>query len=188
MTTTHRPLTAEPCWQTSRRLRRHSVPISLRDWLLEPGSLTRRLRARCGGGFHVQVLQQGLARPLRSEAQALGRPLHELALIRQVHLCCDEATWVFARTVIPLRSLQGGLKRIDRLGSRPLGELLFSDPQMCRGEIEVAQLRPGHRLHPLSAANDSTPLWGRRSVFTLYTQPLLVSEFFLPQLWHGEEQ
>ena len=177
------PIVARPLrWQSSQRLRRALLPDDWRSWLLEPGSLTQRLRHCCGGRFHVELLGQQLQRPLRDEAEALGRPPHELALVRQVRLCCDDAPWVFARTVIPLPSLNSGLKRLDQLGSRPLGELLFSDPGMQRSIVEVSRLWPGHPLHPLSGAAPDTPLWGRRSVFTLYRCPLLVSEFFLPQL------
>ena len=186
MNTRHRHLTQEPRWQTGRRLRRGQVPDSLRHWLLEPGSLTQHLRRCCGGRFHVQLLGQQLSRPLRDEASALGRPPHELALVRQVRLCCDGQVWVFARTVIPLPSLKGGHKRLTQLGTRPLGELLFADPGMQRSEVEVAPLPPAHPLHPLSGATTGEGLWGRRSVFTLYHQPLLVSEFFLPTLWRAQ--
>jgi chorismate--pyruvate lyase len=169
-------------WQSSQQLRRALLPDAWRSWLLEPGSLTQRLRQCCDGLFHVSLLDQQLQRPLRDEARLLGRPPHELALVRQVRLCCDGKPWVFARTVIPLPSLKSGLKRIDQLGNRPLGELLFSDPDMQRSTVQLSRLWPGHPLHRLSGATPNAPLWGRRSVFTLYRCPLLVSEFFLPQL------
>lgn len=31
------------------------------DWLLEPGSLTARIRARCERGFHLNVIREGAA-------------------------------------------------------------------------------------------------------------------------------
>ena len=174
-------LLAEPRWRSQQQLRRAQVSDPLRDWLLEPGSLTRRLRSCCAGQFQVRVLDQGLQRPQRGEAKALHRPAHELTLVRQVLLCCGEQPWVYARTVIPLPSLQGGLQALTRLGNRPLGELLFADPSMQRSPIEVAPLR-GLLPAPLSR-QDSAGSWGRRSVFTLWGRPLLVSEFFLPALW-----
>lgn len=177
------PLHLEPRWHSRAQLRRGVVSAPLRDWLLEPGSLTRRLRACCDGQFHVQVLSQKLQRPHRSEAQALRRPAHELALVRQVLLCCDTREWVYARTVIPLPSLRGGLQGLTRLGNRPLGELLFADPGMQRGPIEVSPLRGA--LPGQSHLHETDSSWGRRSVFTLWGQPLLVSEFFLPALWRG---
>lgn len=120
-----------------------------------------------------------------SEARTLARPLQELALVRQVWLLCAGHPWVFARTVIPLPSLRGGLRRLALLGSRPLGTVLFADPRMERRPLEVARLTPRHRLYHMATAPGAAnipAIWGRRSVFRLQDKPLLVSEFFLPSL------
>lgn len=172
----------EPIWQHSQCLRRGALPTAWRDWLLHSGSLTRRLQQHCDGGFRVEVISQRLERPIRSEARALGRPESELALVRQVRLHCGDQACVFARTVIPLPSLQGGLRRLTRLGTRPLGAVLFADPRMQRGPIEVARVQPRHTLYRMAGPSGGGTLWGRRSVFVLRGCPLLVSEFFLPKL------
>ncbi len=120
-----------------------------------------------------------------SEARAMGRPPHELALVRQVRLLCDGEPWVFARTMIPLPSLHGRLRQLALLGTRPLGAVLFADPTMQRSAIEVACVGQHKRLYRMALEGlpgGSTEIWGRRSVFTLHSRPLLVSEFFLPPL------
>jgi len=175
----------EPAWQSSLRLRRSALPNEWRGWLLDHSSLTRRLQRCCGEAFRVQVLSQRLEPPMLSEARALGRPPQEIALVRQVHLLCADTPWVFARTVIPLPSLNGGLRRLAMLGSKPLGAVLFADPKMQRQPIEVARIDPRKRLYRRSRGQviqDGNPVWGRRSVFCLHGNPLLVSEFFLPEL------
>ncbi|MGM0593661.1 MAG: chorismate--pyruvate lyase family protein [Pseudomonadota bacterium] len=174
----------EPIWQRGGRLRRSALPERWRDWLLDQGSLTRRLQHSCAGRFDVELLAQRMERPMLSEARALGRPPHEIALVRQVHLRCDGTPWVFARTVIPLPSLRGGLRRLALLGNKPLGAVLFADPKMERRPLEVARVDARHRLYRLSRGTPQhgEPLWGRRSVFCLRGNPLLVSEFFLPEL------
>ena len=175
----------EPFWQPGAQLRRAELPDEWRDWLLDQGSLTRRLQQHCAGRFSVELLCQRLQRPMLSEARALGRPATELALVRQVRLYCEQQAWVFARTIIPLPSLQGGLQRLTRLGTRPLGEVLFADPKMRREPVEVTRIGPQHALHRLAGTDGQAILWGRRSVFTLQQRPLLVSEFFLPGLLEG---
>jgi len=175
----------EPVWHPCERLRRHALSALERDWLVDDSSLTRRLQQACSARFHVEVISQRLERPMLSEARALGRPSREIALVRQVRLCCAEHAWVFARTVVPLPSLQGELRRLAMLGSRPLGAVLFADPKMRRQPLEIARITPRHRLYRMATANDergASGLWGRRSVFTLQGSPLLVSEFFLPTL------
>jgi len=181
----------EPVWQSCERLRRSALPVQWRDWLLDHSSLTRRLQRNCPGSFRVEVLGQRMARPMLSEARALGRPPHEIALVRQVRLFCGQTPWVFARTVVPLPSLRSGLRRLAVLGSTPLGEVLFADPNMYRSPIEVARIHSRHRLHAMidPSAQTAAAYWGRRSVFYLQNNPLLVSEFFLPALLarHREE-
>jgi len=180
----------EPLWQSCRRLRRQALPQQWRHWLLDHSSLTRRLQSACGEGFRVELIAQRMATPMLSEARALGRPPTEIALVRQVHLLCGETPWVFARTVIPLPSLNGGLRRLAVLGNRPLGAVLFADPKMQRTPVEVARIDPRHRLYRMSGGRGSpgAPIWGRRSVFYLHHNPLLVSEFFLPELQHSHDQ
>ncbi len=182
--------TFEPTWHPCDRLRRHALPGTWRDWLIDDSSLTRRLRGACPGQFSVELISLEMERPMLSEARALARPPQEIALVRQVRLRCDAQPWVFARTVIPLPSLQGELRRLALLGTRPLGEVLFADPRMQRQPLEIARITPRHRLYRMASTEnttDSSPIWGRRSVFLLQGKPLLVSEFFLPSLLHQSE-
>lgn len=182
----------EPAWQSSLQLRRGALPMEWRGWLLDNTSLTRRLQQHCGSDFCVRVLSQRLERPILSEARALGRPPQEIALVRQVHLLCGTTPWVFARTVIPLPSLKGGLRRLAQLGNHSLGAVLFADPRLQRSPMEVAHIEPRQRLYRRSRGAtipDGNPVWGRRSVFCLQGNPLLVSEFFLPELLrHGSRE
>jgi chorismate--pyruvate lyase len=175
----------EPVWRSGYRLNRAQLPEQWRDWLLDRSSLTLRLQQACSGQFRVEVVSQRMEPPMLSEARALGRPPQELALVRQVRLLCDDEPWVFARTVIPLPSLRRGLRQLALLGNRPLGAVLFADPTMRRSDVEVARIGQGKRLFRRAVAASPTSaneIWGRRSVFTLQGQPLLVSEFFLPPL------
>lgn len=153
------------------------VPRSLRDWLLDTGSLTRRLVAVSDGHFRVQVIRRGFLPALPVERQALGLAGREWPFVREVLLHCHDQPWVFARTLIPTTSLQGRVRGLTRLGNRPLGAILFSDPQTRRGPIAVARLR----ANSLGIdGQPNPPLWGRRSLFYLAGLPLLVSEYFLP--------
>ncbi|OOZ37349.1 chorismate--pyruvate lyase [Solemya velesiana gill symbiont] len=175
----------EPAWADWRRLRHAQVPGSVYHWLKDTGSLTARLKGACHGGFRVRVLSQGWGKPLYSERRLLGMRLGEQAIVREVELLCGGAPWVFARTLIPASSLRGPARRLTMLGDRPLGEVLFSDPHMHRGATEVARLQPRHPLfHVATASLKEQPgeIWGRRTLFHLSRQPLLVNEIFLPGL------
>ncbi len=180
----------EPAWRPARRYLRSAAPLALWDWLLDPGSLTQRLRQRCPGRFRVALRRQGWGRPAPDERRALGMGHGERAVIREVHLLCGDMPWVFARTVIPVSTLRGAQRRLTRLGTKSLGAVLFADTSMRRGEVEVTRLQRGEplRLRALGdAATTAATVWGRRSVFRLQARSLLVSEFFLPALWAGDD-
>lgn len=174
------PISCEPRWYDGAQQQRH-LPAELRDWLLDDSSLTRRLQQACSGHFHVELISLGWGRPMLNEAQAMGVRPWQRALIRQVRLCCDNQPWVFARTVIPMSSLRGAQRRLAYLGNRPLGAFLFADPALERSPLQVAHVCADSRL--LAACTPvQDAVWGRRSVFRLRGHPLLVSEFFLPEL------
>ena len=157
------------------------VPAELREWLLDSGSLTQRLQQASDGQLSVQVLSQSLQIPRFSERQALALAPRRLALIREVLLLGRGVPWVYARSVIPLQTLTGRLRKLRRLDNKPLGALLFSDPTMTREPLEWSCI-PANSSRPLIPQLPPLhqPLWGRRSVFKLSAKPLLVCEIFLP--------
>ncbi|MEH6825412.1 MAG: chorismate lyase [Motiliproteus sp.] len=157
-------------WRSYRRVPGRLLPG---HWLLDSGSLTARLVALSGGDFRVEVVAQGWERPNISEALALQIDPRLKVLVREVRLLGCGQVWVHARSLIPATTLTGRHRKLATLGSRPLGEVLFTDPGMQRGAIETARVP---LYSPASRA------WARRSVFYLDHKPLLVSEVFLPQL------
>lgn len=169
-----------PVWQDSSAIANMKVPLHWWRWLLDRGSLSQHLTAASNGAFRVGILHQRLMRPQLSEQVALNMAVRGLALVREVLLYGNEQPWVFARSVLPLSSLTGAQRRWRKLDNRPLGALLFADPSMRRGAMQISRIKAGQL--PLSdiLTNPDTSLWGRRSVFYVDQKPLLVSEVFLP--------
>ncbi|MDP1930108.1 MAG: chorismate lyase [Gammaproteobacteria bacterium] len=143
----------------------------LQSWLLDPGSLTLRLKEHADGRFRVVVLEEGwVRRQLPSLLQCFSPSVaSERMWSRRVLLQCGDTPWVAAHSLIPVSSMEGELKRLRHLSNKPLGEFLFRNPLLQRRQLELTQ------------ADD---IWGRRSLFYLYGKPLLVAEFFLPALLH----
>jgi len=156
----------------------YQVPRCWRDWLADRGSLTARLLNLSGGDLSVVVVNQGLAFPKRSEQRALNLSGRRKALIREVILYGGGQPWVYARSVLPLATLTGRLRKLRHLDNRPLGALLFKDPNMRREAVHIARFKSNNLPDLLN--NLGTAAWGRRSVFRLDNKPLLVSEVFLP--------
>ena len=172
-------------WKHSSRLNNAHIPASVLTWLIDPASLTQRVMVACHGKFRVEVISQHRGSPNLDECQALNIQPGQIARIREVRLLCNNVAWVYARTIIPNSSLAGPVRRLRLLGNKPLGAVLFADKTMQRGSLEIAALTPQHQLyrHAIPTTRSRQPvIWGRRSVFYLSGKPLLVSEFFLPDI------
>lgn len=153
------------------------------DWLLDPQSLTRRLTALAAGDFAVRPLQQGWQTLRADECQALALAPDSQGWVREVYLCGHDQPWIFARSVAARASLESSGFDLARLGSRSLGELLFSDHGLPRGPIEMCRF-PAALLPPAVRAED---LWGRRSCFRRGDLAILVAEVYLPTLWQASQ-
>lgn len=168
-----------PRWQPANQFIGGNRPLSAASWLLDRGSLTAHLRRESGGDFHVQVLRQYWGTPQLSERRLLELGDRDWAMIREVLLCCRQQPWVYARSILPVRSMTGHLRRLRGLDSRPLGHLLFADRRMRREAFELCRVAACALPVP-ALQQDTTELWGRRSCFANSDRRILVGEIFLP--------
>lgn len=166
-----------PIWQTQQELP-HLSPLET-AWLFDQGSLTQRLTLLSRQGFRVQPVLESW-QPLRlDEADALGVAADSLGWVREVYLLGNGQPWVFARSVASHGALiQSGLD-LQRLGSRSLGELLFSDQAFARGTLQACR----YPKHCLPVPDQQELCWARRSCFTRDNLAVLVAEVFLPSFW-----
>jgi chorismate lyase len=151
------------------------------DWLLDPDSLTARLKSHCRN-FQVKVLGQKIEPCSQEDACEIIRSGSQV-LVREVILYCDDSPQVFARSLLPITSLTGEEKALADLGEQPLGQVIFSRPNLVRTAIEVGQFDKNSTVAGLAKTLNSQPkgnLWGRRSLFHLDKKPLVVAEVFLP--------
>ena len=139
----------------------NDVPDPLQNWLDDDQSLTAKLKAKYDD-FCVNLISQTQKKPHANETALLG---DQQAMIREVELLGNQQALVFARSVIPITADTESLLRI---GAKPLGEILFDDPSITRGAMQIAK-----------AGN----IWGRRSLFNVGKTQILVSEFFLEALY-----
>ena len=138
------------------------APAAVQLWLNDNTSLTAKLKHQFSD-FSVRVLSQQQAAPHAHEASVINTS--KTCTIREVELLGNGEVVVFARSIIPLSD---DTQEILDIGSKPLGEVLFNNPDIKRGAMQITQI--GH-------------IWGRRSTFTIGQTSLLVSEFFMEKLY-----
>ena len=169
-------------WQPAQK---RIMPANLVSWLTETGSLTRRLQKIDAGGFSVQLLGGHWLPSLPDETDILGITNTELVYQREVRLMLGNTAAVYARTLIPRATFNAMRHRFLSLGNQSLGEMLFTDPTVERGSIDVACLKPGQWLYEMATGEEKIrpdELWARRSSFYLKGKVLLVNEIFLTDL------
>ena len=155
-----------------------SCAPAILEWLFHQDSLTRRLTRLSADHFSITVLFEGW-QPLRDdECAALGVPADSEGWVREVYLCGHGQKWVFARSVAAREALLASGLNMGELGTRSLGELLFSDPAFDRGQLQVCHYPSAW----LPAEDSADGLWGRRSCFSRAGLGVLVAEVFLPNL------
>ena len=138
------------------------IPTAVANWLIDTKSLTAKLKDKYAD-FAVKVISQASQSPYAHEQALLGNA--KTVVVREVELIGNQQVVVFARSVIPQTADTQSLLEI---GSKPLGEVLFNDPSITRGTLQITQ---------------ANGIWGRRSTFVIDNTPILVSEFFLESLY-----
>ena len=170
-------MTTPTLWLAEAELPRLCADAPSRDWLLERGSLTARLRDHWGD-VTVRLLDEGQTVPLPHEAQRLGITPDTTTWVRCVLLVCQGRPRVYARTVIPNWGRHNPWAEVQRLGQQPLGELLFRLPDLQRSGFEWGPAQNWPHAGQWQAAGSSDAL-ARRCVFARAQAPLLLTEVFL---------
>ncbi len=172
-------------WQIPSR---YQLNVHLLNWLIDPSSLTARLKQQ-SLHFRVEVLGQRIESCHVEEASD-DIQAGDQVLVREVLLYCDDKPHVFARSLLPLTSLTGEEQQLAHLGTQSLGQVIFNNPELQRKNIQVAPFEQNSSVACLSTHLKLpvyTPLWGRRSTFMLHDKPLMVAEVFLPDA-HAYQQ
>ena len=163
----------------------HLAPRQLQTWLGDTGSLTRKLEVAFKSRIEVQVLADRL-QTIHSDESRFFHGRTKRCRVREVLLLVDGQPIVIARSIIPTLTASGSNHTILKLGTKPLGAVLFQGHNRNRNRIkahrEIAQLDGRHPLwkhchrHFPEMPRGS---WARRTLYHLKGHPLLVNEVFL---------
>lgn len=166
---------------TANSIRR--VPRAVRGWIATTSSMTRRIEALVSQPVVVSVLRDARGR-IHTDEQCLLDSRQSIGHVREIILSAGGRALLVARTVFIARRLRLS-RHLRGLGTRPLGELLFSKGQATWRQREFGRVSP---RHPVSGLIESATSWQhkntwvRRTVFLLNACPILVTEAFLPDL------
>lgn len=171
-------LKQQPHWVPAGLVGRLKGSQSLNSWLLDPGSLTAKIRLSCPE-MEVNILSETYEKPLVSEIQQLQIPRSQKAWVRCVFLKCNGHPIVYARTVIPNWEPGNPWYALKHLGNRPLGEVLFQLPGLKRTPFLVTQTDAVNWPHFKLSTSEQIKTFARKSTFIQDKYPLLLTEAFI---------
>lgn len=130
-------------------------------WLTKPYILSHSLKRVCKV-FNLKVLSQCFVDAPFDDKIKLD--LTDLAFVREVQLLGDGLPLTYGRVTIPHKTYHRHLDLFGTLDDQPIGEkILYNNPDVQRSAFEYAFLT-------------EKGCWGRRSLFFIQGDPLLVTE------------
>ena len=145
----------------------HYLSESEIKWLVDPSSLTKKLREFTHNKITFHVLQDAWGIADDASRVLLSIPAEEKTWLRHIEWRFENRVWIDAVVVIPDSSLQNA-PELNKIGKNPIGDILFQDPTLLRDEFIFEKM--GNNFL-------------RRSVFRFKKQPLLINETFLPNFF-----
>jgi chorismate--pyruvate lyase len=152
-------------WNSYEAIEHELTNAEIKSWLLEQGPITKRIKSM--KEFRLELIQDKLSDVNEDEILFLNIHTKEIR-VREVILYGNENPMVFARTIIPIATIEKGLKELGTLGNKPLGDILFEKDIFSKNDIVFATFYDGKSL-----------FWGRKIKYTVKDQPFSVMEVFL---------
>ncbi len=165
----------------------HRAPRQWQPWLLDTGSLTQKIEKAIGHKLQVQVLRD-CPQTLNSDESRYFHFKIRRCRVREVLLCANGTPVVMAHSFIPTFSSSGSNHAVLRLGTKPLGAVLFAKTRKhskAKPPRDIARLDKSSELWKKCSkhfSNLTSPLWARRTLYRLKGHPILVNEIYLPAL------
>ena len=135
------------------------------SWLNESGSITSRIKSF--SNFRLKLLRDGPGEVDITEDDLIVANYEENNT-REVILYSDEKPLIYAKSIIPLETIKLGLGVLGSLKENPLGDILFSNPEIKKKYMLFAKFESNKKI-----------FYGRKGIYTVKGYPFSVCEIFL---------
>ena len=135
------------------------------SWLNESGSITSRIKSF--SNFRLKLLRDGPGEVNAAEDDLIITNYKENN-IREVVLFSDEEPFIYAKSILPLETIRLGLDALGNLKENPLGDILFSNPEIKKEYMLFSKFESNKRI-----------FYGRKGIYTVKGYPFSVCEIFL---------
>ena len=141
------------------------VNENIKSWLIEKGPITKRIKSE--ESFKLNLIKDEISAVDDSEKKFLEESSDKIK-VREVILMGNNIPRVYAKSLIPIRTIENGFSRLGELGTKPLGDILFEKEIFKKTDVVYAQFQDKDSI-----------FWGRKTKYIVKNMPLSVMEVFL---------
>lgn len=138
---------------------------NIKSWLIEKGPITKRIKSE--ESFKLNLIKDEISAVDDSEKKFLEETSDKIK-VREVILLGNNIPRVYAKSLIPIRTIENGFSRLGELGTKPLGDILFEKEIFKKTNVVYAQFQ-----------DQDSIFWGRKTKYIVKNMPLSVMEVFL---------
>ncbi len=158
------------------------------SYLSNSESFTKTLKQLSDNQVVMHLLQEGWGEALDSEYSYLSIQPNAHCWVRDTFWTFHNDAWLLARVMIPYDTLAQDTSVLTNLGKKPIGELIYRDPNAKRERIQAASLNQTpyysyfNAMTNLELNKSLQQQRIRRSILYFHQQPILIVELILDAL------
>ena len=152
-------------WITYKEMTKQVRNSFIESWLIEDGPITKRISAK--EDFELNLIRDEIGEVDEEDKKYLGDTKGDIK-VREVILLGNKIPKVYAKSLIPVNTIENGFSKLGSLGTKPLGDILFE--KNIFNKIEVVYS---------SFSDEISIFWGRKTKYLVKSLPFSVMEIFL---------
>ena len=109
-------------WITYKEMLNKVKNDSVKSWLTENGPITKRISAN--EDFELSLIRDEIDKVDEMDKKYLDNEVGDIK-VREVILLGNKRPKVYAKSLIPVNTIENGFSKLGSLGTKPLGDILF---------------------------------------------------------------
>ena len=152
-------------WITCEEMMKLVNSDCIKSWLIENGPITKRISDN--ENFELNLIRDEIDEVDERDKKYLGNITGDIK-VREVILLGNKVPKVYAKSLIPVNTIEDGFSKLGSLGNKPLGDILFEKDIFNKVDVLYSTFK-----------HEVNIFWGRKTKYLVKNLPFSVMEIFL---------
>ena len=152
-------------WITCEEMMKLVNSDYIKSWLIENGPITKRISDN--ENFELNLIRDEIDEVDERDKKYLGNITGDIK-VREVILLGNKVPKVYAKSLIPVHTIEEGFSKLGSLGTKPLGDILFEKDIFNKVDVLYSTFK-----------HEVNIFWGRKTKYLVKNLPFSVMEIFL---------